>query len=78
MPVLLRFLDWRRLKKLQVEGILYANPNPVPNVVLDLARESLVSSSGALLLGEAIRVAGLGCGLSASLMSWRPTGAVMI
>ena len=31
--------------------------SPLPNVVLDPVRESLISSSGALLLREAIRVA---------------------
>ena len=43
----------------------------VPNVVLDPARESLISSSGALLLGESIRVAGLDRGLSMALARWR-------
>lgn len=46
--------------------------SPVPSVVLDPVRESLISSSGALLLREAIRVAGLERGLSAALASWRP------
>src|SRR4051812_8150718 len=46
--------------------------SPVPNVVLDPVRESLISSSGALLVREAIRVAGLGRGLSAALAPWRP------
>jgi len=50
--------------------------SPVPNVVLDPVRESLVSSSGALLLREAIRVAGLDRGLSAALAPWRPARAV--
>ena len=45
--------------------------NPVSSVVLDSVRESLISSSGALLLREAIRVAGLGRGLSAALAPWR-------
>lgn len=45
--------------------------NPVPSVVLDPVRESLISSSGALLLREAIRVAGLDRGLSAALARWR-------
>lgn len=49
--------------------------NPVPCVVLDPVRESLISSSGALLLREAVRVAGLGRGLSAALASWRPARA---
>jgi hypothetical protein len=40
-------------------------------LVLDAGRESLVSSSGALLLREAARVAGLDRGLSAALSPWR-------
>lgn len=44
----------------------------VPNLVLDPARESLVSSSGALLLNESSRVTGLGLGLSRALSPWRP------
>lgn len=46
-------------------------PNPVPGLVLDSGRESLISSSVALLLREAIRVAGLDRGLSAALALWR-------
>lgn len=49
--------------------------NSVPNVVLDSGRESLISSSGALLMGESVRVAGLDRGLSAALSPWRPAGA---
>jgi hypothetical protein len=49
--------------------------SPVPNVILDPVRESLISSSGALLLRESIRVAGLDGGLSAALAPWRPAGA---
>jgi len=49
---------------------------PVPGVVLDPIRESLVSSSGALLLAESIRVSGLDRGLSSALASWRPNRAV--
>jgi hypothetical protein len=45
--------------------------SPVPSVVLDPVRESLISSSGALLLREAIRVAGLDRGLSSALSPWR-------
>ena len=45
--------------------------SPVSNLVLDPVRESLISSSGALLVREAIRVAGLDRGLSAALSSWR-------
>jgi hypothetical protein len=40
-------------------------------VVLDPARESLVSSSGALLMEQAIRVAGVDRGLSQALSGWR-------
>ena len=43
----------------------------VPNLVLDPVRESLISSSGALLLQETIRVACLGRGLSQALSPWR-------
>jgi hypothetical protein len=43
----------------------------VPNLVLDPVRESLISSSGALLLKEAIRVAGLHRGLPRALSPWR-------
>lgn len=49
--------------------------NPVPSVVLDPVRESLISSSGALLLKESIRAAGLGRGLSGALARWRPARA---
>ncbi len=49
--------------------------NRVPNLVLDPVRESLISSSGALLVREAIRVAGLDRRLSRSLVSWRSTRA---
>ena len=49
--------------------------NRVPNLVLDPARESLISSSGALLLKEAIRVAGLDRGLAQALSRWRPARA---
>ena len=49
--------------------------SPVLSVVLDPVRESLVSSSGALLLKEAIRVAGLDRRLSAALSPWRPARA---
>lgn len=51
-------------------------PNPVPNVVLDPVRESLISSSGALLIREAIRAAGLDRRLSAALSPWRSERAV--
>jgi Transposase DDE domain group 1 len=42
----------------------------VPNLVLDPVRESLISSSGALLLKEAIRVADLDRALSRALSPW--------
>ena len=51
-------------------------PNPVPGLVLDSGRESLISSSGALLLREAIRVSGLDRGLSVALVRWRPGRAL--
>jgi len=44
--------------------------NQVPSLVLDSGRESLVSSSGALLLRETIAAAGLGRDLSAGLSPW--------
>lgn len=47
----------------------------VPPVVLDPVRESLISSSGALLLREAIGVAGLDRRLSTALAPWRPVRA---
>jgi len=50
--------------------------NPTPFVGIDEVRESLVSSSGALLVKEAIRVAGLDRDLSAALAPWRPARAV--
>ena len=51
-------------------------PNLIPNVVLDPVRESLISSSGALLLRETVRVAGLDRGLSRALSPWRSDRAV--
>ena len=50
--------------------------NPVPSLVLDPVRESLISSSGALLIRESIRIAGLSRGLSSALAPWRPARAV--
>jgi hypothetical protein len=47
----------------------------VPNLVLDPARESLISSSGALLLKETSRATGLGRGLSEALSPWRSARA---
>ena len=49
--------------------------SPVPNVILDPDRESLVSSSGALLLRESIKVAGLDRDLSRALGRWRSARA---
>jgi len=51
-------------------------PNPVPNVVLDPVRESLISSSGALLIRETIRVSGMDRQLSTALSPWRSARAV--
>jgi hypothetical protein len=45
-------------------------------VVLDPARESLVSSAGALLSSETIRVSGIGGGLTRALAPWRGGRAV--
>lgn len=50
--------------------------NAVSSLVLDPVRESLISSSGALLLREAVRVAGLDRALSRSLAPWRSSRAV--
>lgn len=47
----------------------------VGGLVLDLARESLVCSSGGLLLKETSGVTGLGRGLSRALSRWRPARA---
>jgi hypothetical protein len=49
--------------------------NRVSNLVLDPVRESLISSSGALLIKEAIRVAGVDRGLSRALLPWRAVRA---
>lgn len=46
------------------------NRNPSPSLVLDSVRESLVSSSGALLIGQTARLAGLRAALSAALGPW--------
>jgi hypothetical protein len=45
--------------------------NPCAGLVLDPGRESLISSSGALLLQRTIRLAGLDRTLSAGLARWR-------
>ena len=47
----------------------------VPGLVLDPVRESLISSSGALLLKEMVRGVGLDRGLSLALSRWRPRRA---
>ncbi len=49
--------------------------NAAAGLVLDDVGESLATSSGSLLMIEAIRVAGLGSGLSSALAPWRPTRA---
>ena len=51
-------------------------PNPVPSLVLDPGRESLISSSGALLVRESVRLAGLDRRLCAGLAPWRRGRAV--
>ncbi len=48
----------------------------VPNLVLDPVRESLISSSGALLIKEVLRVAGLDRCLSRALAPWRAPRAI--
>lgn len=49
--------------------------NAVPSVVLDPARESLVSSAGGLLLRQTIRTSGVERSLSAALAPWRSSRA---
>lgn len=49
--------------------------NRVPDLVLDPVRESLISSSGALLIKEAIRVTSLDQALSRALAPWRSARA---
>jgi hypothetical protein len=48
----------------------------IPGVVVDLARESLVSSSGGLLLTQAMRCSGLDRTLSMALAPWRVRRAI--
>jgi hypothetical protein len=48
----------------------------LPCLVLDPVRESLLSSSGALLVGESVRVAGLRPALMTALAPWRSAKAV--
>jgi hypothetical protein len=50
--------------------------SPLPNLVLDPARESLISSSGALLLQETVRVIDVARGLSQALSPWRAARTV--
>jgi hypothetical protein len=45
--------------------------SPVPSLVLDPVRESLISSAGGVLVCESVRVAGLRRGLSSALAPWR-------
>ena len=47
----------------------------VPSVVIDPVRESLISSSGALVLRETIRTCGLDRRLAEALSPWRPPRA---
>jgi hypothetical protein len=47
--------------------------NPVPGLVLDSGREALISSAGALLIQQTIRVVGLDRCLSAALAPWLAT-----
>jgi Transposase DDE domain group 1 len=75
VPVLLGILVLATVQEAELEGTPQVKRSPVPSVVLDPVRESLVSSSGALLVKEAIRVAGLDRGLSAALSPWRPARA---
>jgi hypothetical protein len=49
--------------------------NSIPNLVLDPAREALVSSAGGVLLREVVRVTGLSRLLSQALGPWRPARA---
>ena len=49
--------------------------NAVRGLVLDDRHESLVSSSGALMINETIRVAGLRLAVSRALRPWRATRA---
>jgi Transposase DDE domain group 1 len=46
--------------------------SPRAGLVLDAGRESLISSSGALLIRQTVMVTGLGRALSAALRPWRP------
>jgi hypothetical protein len=44
---------------------------PVPNLVVDLVRASLVSCAGGVLLGQTVQVSGVQRSLSAALAPWR-------
>jgi Transposase DDE domain group 1 len=50
--------------------------NPVAGLVLDLARASLLSSAGALLIQSTVRSSGLDAALSRALAPWRGDRAV--
>jgi hypothetical protein len=50
--------------------------NAIPNLVLDPAREALVSSAGGVLLREVVRITGVTRLLSQALTPWRPVKAV--
>lgn len=50
--------------------------NAIPNLVVDSAREALVSSAGAVLLSEVARVTGVARLLSQALSPWRPRRAI--
>ena len=54
-----------------MKGTPQVKRSRVAGLVLDVERESLISSSGALLVQQTIAVAGLGRGLSAALAPWR-------
>src|SRR5580658_9423430 len=69
------FLGCRSSRSVAQRGTPWVKRSLVASLVLDPARESLVSSSGALLLKEALRVAGLDRGLSRALSPWRAARA---
>lgn len=67
----------RRSKITELEGTPWVKGNaPGSRVGFAAGSESLVSSSGAVLLLRAAAVAGLDSGLSSALRAWRPAGAV--
>jgi hypothetical protein len=59
-----------------VEGTPQVKRSPVHGLVLDSARESLVCSSGGLLLRQTIRLSGLDRALSSAVTPWRAGRAV--